>query len=209
MSVSESALLELSDCLGAAESIDVRELAVEVQSVGFKCVCCGECCSGRFGDNAVAVFPFEVRRIMELLGCSWEDVVVPAESDIVDARGVVHTFEWRLRRTGGGDCVFLSGGRCGVYSVRPFICSTYPFFLYFEKSDIRLGVCRCRGVGEESGFDECLSLASLLKKRLVVEVREAIRLFERFDGFLGDVGEGCVVVYDSEGWHCYQGHAPK
>ena len=54
-----------------------------------------------------------------------------------------------LREKSGYDCIFLAGGLCSVYSVRPVQCRTYPFWeeiLDTEASWESEGRC-CPGIG--------------------------------------------------------------
>ncbi len=183
----------LLKALDKAFKIDEKQLADEISSIGFKCRNCAHCCQAEYGDNTVFVFPFEIRRIREKTGHGREDFVIPTPSEDRDSEGNVHTFEWVLRKN--GDCIFLKDGLCRIYESRPYICKTYPFYLL----DGRLMISECEGIGGEISEEESRRLATLLKERYIAEIKEAIALFERFEGFKPS-GEG-ICVHDSEGEH--------
>ena len=128
MSVSDE-ISRLNIELTEARAVDTQVLAGELLKAGFSCKRCAGCCRAVCGDNVVAVFPGEVRRIMAASGKSWFEVAKPPESDDFAAEGYRHAFEWVLRRKPDGDCVFLKDGQCTVYDARPHICRTYPFRL--------------------------------------------------------------------------------
>ncbi|CAJ35842.1 YkgJ family cysteine cluster protein [Methanocella arvoryzae] len=184
--------------LAEARATDVQTLAGKLKESCFSCTRCAKCCRGAFGDNTVAVFPGEVREIMAASGKAWFEVAVPPESDDFDAQGNRHAFEWVLRRTPGGDCIFLEGGRCTIYEARPHICRTYPFRLdsgAIESYD-------CEGLGAcSTSTDDLLSLAEALKARLIRELEESIALLEQFEPFEQGMRSGgqYIVVHDSEG----------
>ncbi|MDD5474820.1 MAG: YkgJ family cysteine cluster protein [Candidatus Methanoperedens sp.] len=183
----------LLKALDKALKIDEKQLADEIGSIGFKCKKCARCCRAEYGDNTVFIFPFEIRRICEKTGLGREDFVIPAPSEDRDSQGNIHTFEWVLRKN--GDCIFLKGGLCGIYELRPYICKTYPFYLL----DGRLMISECEGIGGDITEEDSRKLASVLKERYIAEIKEAIALFEKFEGF-NPSGKG-ICVHDSEGEH--------
>ncbi|MBE0428120.1 MAG: YkgJ family cysteine cluster protein [Nitrospirae bacterium] len=194
MDIIKRRIAHLKKTLEKALEIDETRLACEIKETGFKCIQCGKCCRQHYGDNTVAVFPFEVWRICKQTGLKWKDVVIPTPSEDMDSEGNIHTFEWVLRKN--GDCIFLEGGICSVYKNRPYICKTYPFYLY----EGRLMVCECDGHGKSMDDLESREMASLLKERYITEIKESISLLEKFNGF-SPGGRGNVCVHDSEGEH--------
>ena len=62
---------------------------------------------------------------------------------------------------------------------------------------------RVPGFGGEIGFEEAQKLAELLKRRQIVEIKEAIELVRKYEDF--ERGEpsprGKCIVHDSEGEH--------
>lgn len=183
----------LKNTLDKAIRIDETQLADNIKSIGFKCSNCTHCCRAEYGDNTVSVFPFEIRRICEKTHLMRDDFVLPTPSEDRDSKGNVHTFEWIIAKN--GDCIFLKRGLCEIYESRPYICKTYPFYLL----DGHLMVSECEGIGGDISEEESRKLASLLKERYIAEIKEAIALFEKFEGF-NPSGKG-VCVHDSEGEH--------
>ncbi len=158
----------------------------------FACVRCARCCRGAFGDNTVTVFPGEIRAIMAATGRGWQEVAEPEEDGDVDRYGNRHAFEWALRKKPDGDCIFLEGGLCAIYDVRPWICRTYPFYL----DEGRVGHGECDGLGRGERPE---AMAEELIARRVRELEESIALLERLDMEAGRGRSGLIVVHDSEG----------
>ncbi len=189
----ETKITSLTKTLDKAAGIDEKQLAHEITAIGFKCRNCAQCCRAEYGDNTVFIFPSEIRRIQEKTGLNRDDFIIPTPSQDRDSEGNTHTFEWILRKN--GDCIFLKEGLCEIYESRPYICKTYPFYLL----DGRLMISECEGIGGDISEEESRKLASLLKERYIAEIKEAIALIERFEGFAPS-GSG-ICVHDSEGEH--------
>jgi Fe-S-cluster containining protein len=190
----EAMIASLKKDLDNAQRIDEKKLAHRIKIIGFECRKCAQCCMNEFGDNTVIVSPSQIRKICEMSGLKRDDFVIPTPSDDRDEDGNIHTFEWILKKN--GDCIFLKEKMCEIYECRPFICRTYPFYLV----DGKLEVCECMGLGGNISDKESLELAGLLKERYVLEIKESISLFEKFNGF-NKGGSGRVCVHDSEGEH--------
>ncbi|HPE62948.1 MAG TPA: YkgJ family cysteine cluster protein [Methanothrix sp.] len=192
----EEILSNLSLQLEEAESLSAETIAREIVRIGFRCVRCGDCCRGE--DNSVAVFPFEVRDIVDETGEGWIAAVEPPLEGEWDSQGNFHTLEWRLAKA-GRDCKYYSEDGCRIYGKRPLLCKTYPFYL----EEGRLRWSECRGLGGEIDAEEATKLAELIKWRQIVEIREAINLVRKYEDF--ERGEpspfGRCVVHDSEGEH--------
>ena len=214
-----------------ARSLDVDKLASEIEKIGFKCNNCGACCirqddvdeyEGGWADNAVVVYPFEIRRIMEVTGLSWLEVAKPPVFGEVDDKGLMHTFEWHLKqkrieeygavmRRKVQTCRFLKHNRCMIYECRILLCRTYPFYM----SDMKLCVGPCDGLGVSISKKECLNLAGVIKERYVEDMDQMILLLGMFEPYTprgdgGSYGRASVkgsgktveyVVHDSEGAH--------
>ncbi|MBU4077154.1 MAG: YkgJ family cysteine cluster protein [Euryarchaeota archaeon] len=185
---------QLKKALNKAAIIDDCAIADEILSIGYKCQQCARCCMEDYGDNTVSIFPFEIRRISEKTELKREDIAFPAPSEDRDAAGNIHTFEWALKKN--GDCMFLDNGLCKIYEYRPYICSTYPFYLI----EGRLMVSECEGLGGAISKEEAAKMAALLKERYIAEIRESIALLEKFRGFKPG-GRGNICIHDSEGEH--------
>jgi Fe-S-cluster containining protein len=193
----EEMLADLSLQLERAEGLSAETIAREIRRIGFRCERCGDCCRGE--ENSVALFPFEIRLIMAAAGGeSWLEVAEPPLEGEWDIEGNFHTLEWRLAKT-GRDCKYYSEEGCRIYEARPLLCKTYPFYL----EDGHLRWSECRGLGGEIGHEDSQKLAEILKRRQIVEIKEAIDLVRKYEDF--ERGEpsphGKCVVHDSEGEH--------
>ena len=133
-------IADLQAALERAKALSVEALATQIREIGFKCLGCGECCSGE--DNSVVVFPFEVRRILAATGLGWLEVAGPPDVGEWDKDGCFHTLEWRLKKV-SQSCRFFENGSCSIYPIRPGLCSTYPFYL----DEGVLQCSMCSGIG--------------------------------------------------------------
>jgi Fe-S-cluster containining protein len=203
----EELLKGLRCSLERAKKISAQELAAQIMEIGFMCLRCGECCTG--DDNSVAVFPFEVRRMMAITDEPWQDIVEPPNMGEWDSEGNFHTLEWRIKKR-NSSCKFYAADcrdrerdletRCRIYEARPLLCSTYPFYLDLEDGALRCS--ECRGLGKPMEPEQAEKIAALLKERSIVEIQEAISLLENYRDFQrGRPGRGICIVHDSEGEH--------
>jgi len=192
-----------------ADNLSINEMAKQLVSIGFECMKCGECCRARSGDNTVILFPDEIRLIVGTRGMTPDDVCEPSIPQFMDERGILHCFEWMLKRHSSGDCIFIQADNtCRIYQQRPWICSTYPFFLGFTNGTAKpdIMVSECKGVGRKINNDDSLKFAELLKGRLLAEINEEIRLLENLEGFEDWESTGfysaqgyTIAVHDSSG----------
>jgi len=88
------------------------------EGLRFSCLACGACCTG--GPGYVWVSDEEIERIAAFLGL--ERAVFRRRYLVLGYRG------YSLREKAGYDCVFLDGGRCTIYPVRPRQCRSFPFW---------------------------------------------------------------------------------
>ncbi len=129
--------------------------------------------------------------------------------EFIDFEGKIHAFGWILRRKRNGDCIFLESytHKCRVYSVRPMLCSTYPFYI----EGLRLQTCECEGLGSPISTEESRKLAENLLLRYVSELEDTLGTYENFVDFrrgkrsleLAKMslkkGTCTCIVHDSEG----------
>lgn len=139
-----------------ALNLDVSELTDAIESIGFECTRCGECCTredrsecersdredesereqrdSEDDEHTATVFPDEIRDLQKTEGDAvkreWRDVARPMPFGL-DEEGSGETFEWALQTDSCGDCAFYTEtdgiGACTVHGSRPLICRTYPF----------------------------------------------------------------------------------
>ena len=195
--------LQIADLHASLEKVKVLSadaLAIQILNIGFKCLGCGECCSGE--DNSVVAFPVEVRKIQAATGLGWLEVVWPPDAGEWDSDGGFHTLEWRLKKE-GESCRFFENGKCSIYPSRPGLCSTYPFYL--DEGVLQYSLCP--GIGGVIELAEAKELAERVRRRSILELKEAIALTEKFEDFERGKSNkgGDYVVHDSEGEHRISG----
>jgi len=107
----------------------------------FECTRCGSCCVG--DGRYIFVYPDldETIRIARHLGIAREDFIGRFCETI---EGVL------VFRSDADHCVFLDGGECTIYPVRPRQCRTWPFWKSTLKRDEWQGFIkdRCPGIGQ-------------------------------------------------------------
>jgi Fe-S-cluster containining protein len=182
--------------LEEARKISIHDTADEVRRIGFECIRCGECCRGE--DNSVLAFPHEIKRIISATGEKWLHVAEPPSTGEWDCDGNFHTLEWRLRRK-DDNCKYYSDNGCLIYSARPALCMTYPFYL----EDGLLKFSECSGLGKQISTEASIALAQKIVERYITEIEEAILLISRYEDFERGVAspDGLCIVHDSEGEH--------
>jgi len=94
--------------------MDKRDSDLEFQ---FSCLHCGGCCRIR---GSVRVSESEIERLARFMS-------VPAQRFIDRyTRLAQNRAGLELEEKENGECVFLSGGECGVHTVKPAQCRTFP-----------------------------------------------------------------------------------
>lgn len=126
----------------------------------------------------------------------------------IDSEGNIHAYGWMLRRKRNGDCVFLEKdtSRCRIYSVRPRLCLTYPFYI----EELKLYTCECEGLGNHISAEESRKLADALLLRYISELEDTLAMYEKYEDFertaegqaiaRNNLEKGTVyIVHDSRG----------
>lgn len=171
----------------------IEAISREISRNGFQCLQCGACCRGDEQTSRVIVSPPEIDRIIKATGLERNGIVVPYPEFIESDKGGRFTFEWCLRNE-GGKCIFLAeDGQCSIYSVRPWICRTYPFALDGDT----ITISECPGIGEEITPEEADALATCLVKRQEAEEEEENAVLKIFSSHTIPMGK--TVVFDSRG----------
>ena len=171
-----------------------RSVQKDLESAGFSCACCGKCCERLEDDNSVFILPAEIENIEAKTGLNRSTFIMPlfpdfygisdngtvsvefslfsdileSVSDQIDDSGRIHTFGWMLRRLETGACIFLDENKkCKIYSARPGLCRTYPF--YFLGAAVEIG--ECEGVQTRLKTDSNLTkeLTDAIYNRIIHE----------------------------------------
>ena len=211
---------ELEQELADASNISKKTIATKIENIGFSCLMCGKCCRRAFGDNRVLLTPQEIQLITDHTGMDPDEIRTPATSDdpeftdLIDAKGRIHTFGWMLLRKNNGDCNFIEdadvSNKCKIHDVRPMLCRTYPFYM----QRMELHVSECEGLGSKITPEESLKMASDVIYRYVAEIEDTITLYEKFEGITTkkettyiapthpcEKKDIVYVVHDSNGTH--------
>ncbi|MBP1909657.1 YkgJ family cysteine cluster protein [Methanolobus bombayensis] len=202
---------ELETELGVVKKINVQQIADQIYNIGFQCIMCGKCCRRDFGDNRVAITTTEIHNIENESDLKWEEIAEPfiteAESPeeeckinsadgLIDEDGNIHTFGWMLKRKKNGDCSFIpddaTNNRCGIYKLRPLLCSTYPFYI----EGFKLNTSECEGIGKEISHQESCELAELVLKRYILELEDTILTYKNYIGF--KTGDNSLNIAESD-----------
>ncbi len=184
----EKELLKMKQMLSGKQ----KPMLKTVESAGFSCLLCGKCCERTEDDNSVYILPEEIEKI-EAAGFSRKDFILPLLPDFyetgtetsffkesafvdmlsslseqTDEEGRIHTFGWMLQRNNDGSCVFLDSEskRCLIYTARPALCRTYPFFT----DENGVSECECEGLGTA----EKTELVSVSAKELTEALRDRV-----------------------------------
>jgi uncharacterized protein len=116
----------------------------------FECAQCGKCCTGAPGS--VRLSEKEILQLAELFGISRAAFARDFTRKIEPADAPENSFGSSivsLIEREDGSCIFLKDGKCGVHSLRPAQCRTFPFWtknLRTEDSWQRTGL-ECPGIG--------------------------------------------------------------
>ncbi|MDG6243943.1 MAG: YkgJ family cysteine cluster protein [Methanolobus sp.] len=222
----EMLIRQLQDELDHAKKINEEEIAAQIRRIGFHCLMCGRCCRRESGDNRVALMPEEIRRIQVGMNLRMEDVAEPLNieaespaeecslherSGMIDEDGNIHTFGWMLHRKENRDCCFIpderNNNKCGIYELRPLMCSTYPFYM----EELKLMTSECEGLGKKTGMVQSRELAHMVLERYLCELKDTILTYENYSSFttgpkgkesaVSDMKQGYLnyIVHNSEG----------
>ena len=189
-------------------------LIPEIEKSGFSCACCGWCCCRNFDiritenilrpSNAISIFPSDIRRIIKMTGCKWDEVAEPDIYSCVLEEEDVVVIGWILKRSNEENCVFYRNGICTIYSCRPLICRCYPFFM----GENGIEIMYCNSLKEITVHENAVKISKALKRYEIKKLQSYIRIIEQIGDKLklnigstkslpGDFS-GNVIVFDGE-----------
>ncbi|MHA1792410.1 MAG: YkgJ family cysteine cluster protein [Promethearchaeota archaeon] len=142
-----------------------------LESIRFKCVHCGACCSSR--GLIVNLTPRDLRLIarhlkiksrdlLKILGFYLVHQMDDESMKLVRERMVLPELKTHkgaaylgLLKRANGECIFLKNGYCSIYPVRPRICQAFPFTFRRRGASIEISLTEfasnsCPGVGKGS-----------------------------------------------------------
>ena len=114
-------------------------------------------------------------------GVSFSTELLELIQENIDGEGNIHAFGWMLRRNSNLDCILLekSTSTCRVYSVRPMLCKTYPFYI----EELKLHTCECEGLGYPISAEDSRKLAENLLYRYISELEDMLAMYKKFVNF--------------------------
>lgn len=144
-------------------------LAGEIKVTGFRCTCCGTCCTRRVNDH-IFLLDHDVDGVKKID----PDALEPApDPEFCDRNGTMYVsgYALRMKNDNLGSCWFLENGKCSIYEQRVSGCRIYPHMLR-RNADTTGSVtwrhfARQNGHGRYDPFisdDECFSRAREIKE---------------------------------------------
>ncbi|MDD3135180.1 MAG: YkgJ family cysteine cluster protein [Methanoregula sp.] len=105
----------------------MEHLAGEIKATGFRCNCCGTCCS-RTVNGHIFLLDHDVAEVKKIDPAAFEPAPDP---EFCDQNGTMYVSGYALRMKNDmtGSCWFLEDGRCRIYDQRFSVCRTYPHML--------------------------------------------------------------------------------
>lgn len=200
-------------------------LIPEIEKSGFSCACCGWCCCRNFDydvrinenilrpSNAISIFPGDIRRIIKMTGCKWDEVAEPDMYSCILEEEDVLVIGWILKRSNEENCVFYRNGICTIYICRPLICRCYPFFM--GKNGIEIMYCNkiryynnLKEITVNEVHENAVKISKALKRYEIKKLQSYIRIIEQIGDklklnidsmkSLPDDFSGNVIVFDGE-----------
>ena len=111
--------------MAAQQTIDLLKQKMNFNyptTVRFQCIKCGICC----GDTK------EKTRHILLLKTEAEQIATatsqPTAAFTIKTKNKT-PYNYEIKKTEEGKCIFLENNRCTIYATRPLICRFYPFEL--------------------------------------------------------------------------------
>jgi len=142
----------------------LKHLAMEIRATGFRCNCCGACCT-RAVSHHIFLLDHDVAEVKKIDPAAYEPAPDP---EFCDQNGVLYVsgYSLRMKDDAQGSCWFLENGRCRIYDRRFAICCLYPYMLHREPDDKgKVDWRQISGLDQHGEYDaeipdeECLTIA--------------------------------------------------
>jgi Fe-S-cluster containining protein len=118
----------------------------------FECKMCGECC---YGEGGININEEEIKRISGFLGLTAEA--------LLDRYCYYRNNKVSIKSGPDGFCIFFDKNtNCRIHTVKPEICSLWPFFPALRKyrSAWKLAQEACPGINSECSHEEFVKQAN-------------------------------------------------
>ena len=147
----------------------LKHLAMEIRATGFRCNCCGACCT-RAVSHHIFLLDHDVAEVKKIDPAAYEPAPDP---EFCDQNGVLYVsgYSLRMKDDAAGSCWFLEDGRCRIYETRFSGCRIYPHML--RRSVDGTGKVGWRQFARKKGhgrydaalsLEECITLAREIKE---------------------------------------------
>jgi len=141
-----------------------ERLAIQIQATGFRCECCGACCTRAINDH-IFLLDRDVERVKSIDPDAYEPAPGP---EFCDQNGKLYVsgYALRMKNDATGSCWFLKEGKCRIYEQRFSGCRIYPHML--RRSAGEPGTITWRRFARKGShgredpevpYEECLTIA--------------------------------------------------
>jgi Fe-S-cluster containining protein len=142
----------------------LEHLAGEIKAAGFRCICCGTCCT-RAMNSHIFLLNRDVAEVKKIDPDAFEPAPDP---EFCDQNGMLYVSGYALRMKNDypGSCWFLENGKCRIYDHRFSGCRIYPHMLRRNADKAGLVTWRFFAMMNKHGRynqdvseEECIALA--------------------------------------------------
>ena len=147
----------------------LEKMAAEIRSTGFRCDCCGNCCT-RAVNGHIFLLDHDVTELEKIDPAAYEPAPDPEFCD-QNGRFYVSGYALRMKNDKHGSCWFLKNGKCRIYDQRFSVCHIYPHMLRRDADASGLVAWRQFAHPNEHGQydpalteEECLETARKIKE---------------------------------------------
>jgi Fe-S-cluster containining protein len=105
----------------------LEHLAEEIRTTGFRCTCCGLCCTREINSH-IFLLDHDVAEVKKIDSAAYEPAPDP---EFCDQNGMLYVsgYALRMKEDTNGSCWFLEEGKCRIYDQRFSGCRIYPHML--------------------------------------------------------------------------------
>jgi Fe-S-cluster containining protein len=105
----------------------LERLAEEIRTTGFRCTCCGSCCTREINSH-IFLLDHDVAEVKKIDSAAYEPAPDP---EFCDQNGMLYVsgYALRMKEDTNGSCWFLEEGKCRIYEQRFSGCRIYPHML--------------------------------------------------------------------------------
>lgn len=174
-------------------AVPLEPLAESVREAGFRCDCCGRCCT-RTVNRHIFLLDRDVTALRTIDPSACEPAPEP---EFCDTNGMFYVsgYAMRMKDDAEGSCWFLKNGKCSIYDRRFSICRIYPHMFrrgtgasgeFGWQQFARKNRHGCYGM--EYSDDQCMEVAREIKEYEHAFLSQQIAFLERIDDHFAEYG---------------------